>query len=59
MNRAIAIGFVGAGMISWFLPGFNGYLFEPSVISAGDGRIVGAIFLVGAAIVWFVRPEDK
>jgi hypothetical protein len=60
MNRVISIGFIVAGIMSYFWPGFNGYFFPPSEISAGDGRIVASILLVGAAILWFIRtpPND-
>jgi hypothetical protein len=57
MKKAVAIGFVIAGTGSWFWPQWNGFLFAPSNVSAGEGHIVGAIFLVGAAIVWFLRPS--
>jgi len=59
LNRSIAIGFAVAGTVSYFWPGFNGMLFEPSNISVGESRIIAAIFLVGAAIVWFIREPPK
>jgi hypothetical protein len=54
MNRSVAVGLAALGLASWYMPGFNGFLFTPSSVSAGDGQIVGAIFLVGGAIVWFL-----
>jgi hypothetical protein len=55
-NRHIAIGFVIGGLVSWYWPGFNGIFFSSSDISVGDGRIIGAVFIVGGAILWFIRP---
>lgn len=54
MARALAIGLFVAGGCSWFFPGFNGTFFAPSNIDLGTGRIVGAICIVGAAILWMV-----
>jgi hypothetical protein len=61
MNKTIAVFFLIAGLTSWMWPGFNGFVASPSDISAGEGRIVGAVFFVGASIVWFLRisPENK
>jgi hypothetical protein len=55
-KTAMSIGFAIAGLTSWYDPSFNGFLSEGTSISAGDGRIVGAIFFIGAAVVWFM-PE--
>jgi hypothetical protein len=46
MNKSIAIGLAFAGAISWYWPGFSGYLFAPSNVGVGEGRIVGSIFLL-------------
>jgi hypothetical protein len=59
MNKIIAIGFAIGAVGSWFWPGFNGLFFEPSAISAGEGRIIAAIFAVGAAILWFMPTGSK
>ena len=57
--RALAILFVVAGGVSWFWPGtIAGLLFQTVTVTAREGRIVGAIFMVGAAILWFVRAPD-
>lgn len=56
MKQAFAIGFAFGGMLSWFAPGFSGVFASPTVVSTGDGQIVGAILLVGAAVLWFM-PE--
>lgn len=59
MNKGIAIGFAIAGLTSWMWPGFNGFFFQPSNISLGDGRIVGAIFISAAGIIWFLNQPSK
>lgn len=56
MNRAAALGLLIAGLTSWYAPGFNGFWSAPSEVTDGEGRIVGAIFLVGALLLWFQRP---
>ncbi len=59
-KMGVAIGFAVTGVCSWWWPSFNGFFFAPSDISAGDGRIVGTILIVGAAILWFMprRKDD-
>lgn len=54
VNKHLAIGFAVAGAGSWFFPGYNGLL-PDSGISADTGQIVGAIFTVGAALLWFIK----
>jgi hypothetical protein len=58
MKKSIAIGFVVAGAMNWFLPGFNGMFFEPSAISVGESRIIAALFLIGGAILWYLPRND-
>jgi hypothetical protein len=58
MNRVVSASLFLGGCLSWYSPGFSGALFEPVSMSAGEGRIVGAIFIVGAAVVWFM-PQSK
>jgi len=55
MNKGIAVALLMAGVTSWYAPGFNGFWSDASDVSDGEGRIVGAIFTVGAIIVWFQR----
>ena len=59
MNKAISIAMLVAGLLSWFAPSFNGFLFEPSNVTDGEGRIVGAILTVGAAILWYIRADKE
>ncbi len=39
--------------MSWIAPEFSGFFFDSTDVTTGEGRIIGAIFLVGAALVWF------
>lgn len=55
-NRVISIALLLVGLFSWYAPGFNGLWSDPSTVTDGEGRIAGAVFMVGAAIVWFQRP---
>ena len=59
MNKSLAVGFAIAGVSSWLWPSFNGYFLSPSNVSVGDGHITGAIFFVGAGIVWFLRSDRE
>jgi hypothetical protein len=43
----------------WFFPGWNGFLFESSNVTAGEGRIMAAIFFVGGLLLWYLTPEKK
>jgi len=58
VNKAIAIGFMVAGFIAWYFPGFNGYFFAPSDVSDGEGLIAGSVLTVGAAVLWFMHPRS-
>jgi hypothetical protein len=55
-KQTVAIGFAVYSTISWFAPEFSGVMFDDAAVSAGEGRIISAILLVGAAILWFM-PE--
>jgi len=58
LRQPLAIGFAIAGTMSWFWPGFNGAFFNPVQISIGESRIIAAILVVGAAILWFM-PTNR
>jgi hypothetical protein len=58
-NRLVAAAFIMAGTMAWFWPRFGGLLFDPPDVTDGEGRIVGAILYVGAAILWFMQPPSK
>jgi hypothetical protein len=53
MNRSVSVGLACLGFLNWYFPGFDGMLSGAARVSTGDGRIIGAIFMVGAAILWF------
>ena len=57
--RILAIVLAVAGAVCWLWPGvIGGLLFQTLPISARESVIIGALFVVGAAILWFVRPPD-
>jgi hypothetical protein len=57
--RVLAIAFAVAGAGCWLWPGaIGGLLFQTLPISARESGIIGALFFVGAAILWFIRPQD-
>jgi hypothetical protein len=59
MMRALAIVFAVAGGVCWSWPGFISALFFRTLIaSPGESRVIGALFFVGAAILWFIRAPD-
>jgi hypothetical protein len=59
MMRALAIVFAVAGVVCWLWPGvIGGLLFSALTVSARESGIIGSLFFVGAAILWFVRPSD-
>jgi hypothetical protein len=57
MNKSVSGILAVFGFMNWNFPGSNGFFFAADTMSVGDGRIVGAIFMVGAAIVWFLPPR--
>ena len=54
-NGQVAFGLLIAGALSWFAPDFSGFLFEPANVRDGEARIASSVYVVGAAIVWFLR----
>jgi hypothetical protein len=57
--RILAIAFVVAGAVCWLWPGaIGGLLFHALPVSVRESAIVGALFFVGAAILWFIRLSD-
>jgi hypothetical protein len=57
VRYAIVVGLFASGVGMWFWPDFNGFLFDPTDMSVGVSRIIAAIFLVGAAILFFMPPS--
>lgn len=58
MRRALAVGFGVSGILSWYMPGFGGLFATPAAVTPGEGQIVGAVLVVGAALLWFL-PEQS
>jgi hypothetical protein len=60
LMRALAIVFAVAGAVCWLWPGaITGLFFHALTASARESVIIGALFFVGAAILWFIRPSDE
>ena len=57
-KTGIATALFVAGCYSWYSPGYNGIFLDPVSVSPGEGRIIAAILVVGAAIVWLM-PSSK
>jgi hypothetical protein len=53
------IGLIVAGALSYLFPGFNGFLFERSNVTTGEGQIVGAILFVGGLILVALAQKSK
>jgi hypothetical protein len=47
--RILAIVFAFAGAICWMRPG--------AIVSVRESVVIGALFFVGAAILFFIRPS--
>ena len=48
------------GVLSYYFPHFNGLFSAPSLdVTSGDARIVSAIYIVGALLLWYLPSENK
>ena len=57
--RVFAIVFAVAGAVCWLWPGAIGaFLFQTLPVSGRESLVIGALFFVGAAILFFIRPSD-
>ena len=57
--KVLAIAFAVAGAVCWIWPGaLGGLLFHALPVSARESIVIGALFFVGAAILFFIRPSD-
>jgi hypothetical protein len=57
--RVLAILFAVAGAVCWLWPGaITGLFFHALTASFRESAIIGALFFVGAAILWFIRPSN-
>jgi hypothetical protein len=58
--RILAFVFAVAGAACWLWPGaFVGWLFPALPVSVRESVVAGALFFVGAAILWFIRTSDR
>jgi len=59
VTKVLAIIFAVAGAVCWIWPGaLGGLLFHSLPVSGRESVIIGALFFVGAAILFFIRPPD-
>ena len=59
LKRCLVIVFAVAGVVCWLWPGaITGLLFPALTVSVRESVIIGALFFVGAAILWFIRPSN-
>jgi hypothetical protein len=57
--RVLAKVFAVAGAVCWLWPGaIPGLFFHDPNRELRESAIIGALFFVGAAILWFIRPSD-
>jgi hypothetical protein len=54
LMRSLAIIFAAAGAVCWLWPGAITRLFALTA-SVRESVVIGALFFVGAAVLWFVR----
>jgi hypothetical protein len=58
--RILAIALAVAGAACWLWAGaFVGWLFPALPVGARESMIIGALFFVGAAILFFIRPSNN
>lgn len=57
-SKQLAVILGGLGLVYWVYPGFSGLLFSDAAVTDGEGRIVGAIFIVGASQLWFMNKRQ-
>lgn len=58
-RKTWAIGLFILSAANWFFPRWNGYFFEPSDVSTGEGRIISVICLVGGLLLWYRDPSKR
>jgi drug/metabolite transporter (DMT)-like permease len=57
--RIAALIFAIAGAVCWAWPGaIGGLLFHALPVSTLESAVIGSLFFVGAAILFFLRPSD-
>jgi hypothetical protein len=57
----LGIIFAVAGAVCWLWPGIITWMsFHALTVSVSESVIIGALFFVGAAVLWLIRPSgDK
>ena len=58
-KRRWAILLIVFGLMYWFFPGWNGFFFESSDISMGEGRIMASILLIGGVLLYYLPSSHK
>ena len=59
-KKAWVVVLVISGVISYYFPQWNGFIFGPTLdITSGDGRIVGLILFVGALLLWYMPSKEN
>jgi hypothetical protein len=57
--RIVALAFAVAGAACWLWPSaVVSFLFPGLPVSARESAIIGALFFISAAILWFIRPSN-
>lgn len=59
MIRALGIGLMMAGALTFLFPGFNGILFEGTTLTPGEGQILTAVLCVGGLILLALAGSGK
>jgi len=59
LRIGLGIGLIVGGIVSWFFPKFQGVFFGPADVTTGEGRIIGAIFVVGGLLLCFLSPGES
>jgi drug/metabolite transporter (DMT)-like permease len=60
MHKNYLVGAFGfLGLVSYIWPVFHGFFSDNSDMSIGDTRIIGAIFIVGAGIIWCMKDQNN
>jgi drug/metabolite transporter (DMT)-like permease len=56
--RILAIVLAFAGIVCWLWPGaIGGFLFNALPVSARESVVIGGLFFIAAAILWFIPPS--
>ena len=53
LPRYVGLGLIAGGISSWFFPQWQGLFWAPADVTTGEGRIIGAILIVGGCLLYF------